>query len=251
MQVSSGSNLDRRVRLGMITPSSNSSLEPVTMAMLRDEPDVSMHCSRFPIRKITLDTQIQIEAMIDAAVMLSDASVDVIAYNGTSGSWLGLDWDRDLCNRIFAVTNIPVTTATLATVDALRSLEIRSLGLIFPGLAEIGAKIVKVYESEGFQCINTVFMGITNNLEIDAFSSEHLESLISSAAVDGIDGIAVLGTNFRGATVVQALEGRLGVPIIDSTAATLWKMLQLANAKRPINGWGRLLKGETAVQVAK
>ena len=49
--------MTRRVRLGMLTPSSNTVLEPVTMAMLAGLPDVSAHFSRFKVTEIALSEQ--------------------------------------------------------------------------------------------------------------------------------------------------------------------------------------------------
>ena len=50
-----------RTRLGMLTPSSNSVLEPVTYAMLADAPGTSAHFSRFRVTEIALDAQTKLE----------------------------------------------------------------------------------------------------------------------------------------------------------------------------------------------
>jgi maleate isomerase len=44
----------RRVRLGMLTPSSNSVLEPAVATMLMGLPDVSAHFARFRVTEIAL-----------------------------------------------------------------------------------------------------------------------------------------------------------------------------------------------------
>ena len=46
--------MHRPVRLGMLTPSSNTVLEPVTTAMLAGLPEVSVHFSRFRVTEIAL-----------------------------------------------------------------------------------------------------------------------------------------------------------------------------------------------------
>src|SRR5204862_7038372 len=84
-----------RKRLGMIAPSSNSVLEPVTYAMLADEPGISAHFSRFRVTEIALDAhaldQFDPSRMLPAADLLADAKVDAVAWNGTSASWLGIE----------------------------------------------------------------------------------------------------------------------------------------------------------------
>jgi maleate isomerase len=42
------------VGLGMLTPSSNTTLEPVTTAMLAGLPGVTAHCGRFKVTEIAL-----------------------------------------------------------------------------------------------------------------------------------------------------------------------------------------------------
>ena len=72
-----------RKRLGMITPSSNSVLEPVTSAMLHGVADITAHFSRFRVTEIALDaaalSQFDASAMLPAADLLADAKVDAIA----------------------------------------------------------------------------------------------------------------------------------------------------------------------------
>ncbi len=68
------------LRVGMITPSSNSVLEPVTAAMLADRADVTAHFSRLRVTEIALDApalnQFDPSQMLPAAELLADAKVD-------------------------------------------------------------------------------------------------------------------------------------------------------------------------------
>ncbi len=45
----------RMIRLGMLTPSSNTVLEPVTARMLADVAGITAHASRFAVTEIALD----------------------------------------------------------------------------------------------------------------------------------------------------------------------------------------------------
>src|SRR5690242_2381545 len=101
-------------RVGMITPSSNSVLEPVTAAMLADRADVTAHFTRLRVTEIALDAaalgQFDPGHMLPAAELLADAKVAAIAWNGTSASWLGIGRDESLCAAIAARTGIAATT---------------------------------------------------------------------------------------------------------------------------------------------
>ncbi|HBO78304.1 MAG TPA: Asp/Glu/hydantoin racemase, partial [Cupriavidus sp.] len=90
--------MTRQIRLGMLTPSSNTALEPITSAMVSGLPNVSAHFSRFTVTEISLRDQalgqFDLEKILAAARLLADARVDVIAWNGTSSGWLGFDKDE-------------------------------------------------------------------------------------------------------------------------------------------------------------
>jgi maleate cis-trans isomerase len=102
-----------RIRLGMLTPSSNTVLEPVTTEMLRQLPEVSAHFGRFRVTEISLSKdaigQFDNTAILEAAGLLADAKVDVIAWNGTSSGWLGFDTDSQLCAGMTEATTPAVT----------------------------------------------------------------------------------------------------------------------------------------------
>src|SRR6202021_1741761 len=95
-------------RLGMLTPSSNTTLEPITYAMLAGVEGVSVHFSRFKVTEIALseaaNRQFDHSEILRAAELLAHAKVDVIPWNATSASWLGFDRDERLCERITEAT---------------------------------------------------------------------------------------------------------------------------------------------------
>ncbi len=138
-----------RIRLGMLTPSSNTVLEPMTARMLEGLPEVSVHFGRFRVTRIALSDdalrQFDPAPMLDAARLLADAKVDVIAWNGTSAGWLGVDSDLRLCEAITAATGIPATSSVLALNQALALLGARSLGLVTPYTTDVQERIVATY----------------------------------------------------------------------------------------------------------
>jgi maleate isomerase len=93
-----------RTLLGMLTPSSNTVLEPVTAAMLAQVPGASAHFGRFAVTEIALSqqalAQFAPEEILPAARLLSHARCQVIAWNGTSAGWLGFDRDEALAAAI-------------------------------------------------------------------------------------------------------------------------------------------------------
>src|SRR5207248_1604339 len=111
-----------RTILGILTPSSNTRLEPLTAQLVATLPGVSAHFSRFRVLDVGLSaaSQFDREPILAAAELLADAQVDSITWSGTSGGWRGIADDEALCAAITARTGIPATTSTLALLEALR-----------------------------------------------------------------------------------------------------------------------------------
>ncbi len=133
--------MTQRVFLGMLTPSSNTVLEPVTTAILAGLPEVTAHFSRFKVTEIALSeaalAQFDDSEILRAAELLAHAKVNVIGWNGTSSGWLGFDRDVRLCERITSATGIPACTAMLALNEALTRTGAKRIGFVTPYLDDV------------------------------------------------------------------------------------------------------------------
>ncbi|MDA9545656.1 Asp/Glu/hydantoin racemase [Bradyrhizobium sp. CCBAU 45321] len=236
-----------RKRLGMITPSSNSVLEPVTSAMLAGTPGVTAHFSRFRVTQIALDaaalSQFDASVMLPAADLLADAKVDAIAWNGTSASWLGIGRDRSLCEAIAARTNGPATTSTLACIDAARALGARRIGLVSPYTDDVQRRIADVWAEEGIAPHAERHLGLRDNFSFGEVAPATIAGMIRDVAAEGADAIVILCTNLDGAAVAATLERELDIAVLDSVAVTLWRTLGLAGGDvRALAQWGRIFQ---------
>src|SRR5262245_23792929 len=199
-----------RVRLGFLTPSSNTVLEPLTTAILDDLPEVTAHFARFRVMEIALSdgavAQFDDAELLRAAALLADAKVDVIAWSGTSSSWLGFDRDARLCERIRATTGIPATTAILALNELLTQTGAKRLGLVTPYTDDVQARIAANYAAAGITVAAERHLGVSDNYSFAEVTPDRIEALIREVATVRPDAIAIVCTNLRGAALVSELE---------------------------------------------
>jgi maleate isomerase len=219
------------IRLGMLTPSSNTVLEPATYALLADAPGITAHFQRLRVLSITLDGgstgQFDPAPMVAAAEMLADAKVQAICWNGTSGSWLGLEADRTLCAAITAATGLPCTTATLALHDALHALGAKRIGLVTPYLASVQDAILANLRAEGFTPAAERHLEDPGNFSFAEHPDALVTRLVQEVAAEGCDAIAIHCTNFRGLAAAAEVTG---AAVLDSVAVALWGALRAAGA---------------------
>ncbi|MQY20919.1 maleate cis-trans isomerase family protein [Nocardia macrotermitis] len=228
-------------RVGMIVPSSNTCLEPTTYRMLSGIEGVSVHFARVPVTRIGLDAaadgQFALEPMLAAARLLADAGVDILVWNGTAGSWLGIDHDRALCAALAEATGIEVTTSTLALLEACHAYGVTRLGIAVPYTAEVTERIRAVYRGEGIDCVACEYLDITDNAAFAEVPEAQVRRMVTAAAHDA-HAVAVVCTNVFGAAVAAGAEAESGIPVFDSVSATLWRALPAGCA---VPGWGELL----------
>ncbi len=239
------------LRIGMLTPSSNTVLEPVTMRMLAQlDKDVSVHFSRLRVTSISPETasrkQFDLAPILEAARLLADARVDVIVWNGTSGGWEGLDADREMVRAITSDTSIPATTGTLATIDAFIELGVGRYGLVVPYMDEITNAIKSTFADAGLDCVGSTNERVSVNWDFSQIGPELIADRARQVARSRPDGIAIFCTNLCGAPVVEALERELQIPIVDSVVVCLWAALRTLGRRLEVSGFGRLAAGSYA-----
>ena len=233
------------IRLGMITPSSNTVLEPACAAMLHDVPGISAHFARVRVTRIGLDAgaaaQFDLQPMVEAASLLADARVAAICWNGTSASWLGLQQDESVCAAITGETGIAATSASLGTVALFRRAGVARFGLVTPYTQDVQDRIVQVYAGLGFTCVAERHAGIAENFAFAEVPPETLAGMVREVASARPQAISILCTNLDGARIAAELEREIGIPVYDSTACAVWSSLHAAGCDtRGLSAWGRL-----------
>jgi maleate isomerase len=239
--------MSSRILLGMLTPSSNTRLEPITTAMLAGLPEASAHFGRFRVREIALSgsalAQFDDSEILRAAELLADAKVQVIGWSGTSSGWLGFDADQRLCARISEATGVPACTSVLALNEIFRRTGVRRFGLVTPYTDDVQQRIVANYARAGFDCVAERHLGWSDNWSFSEVPTDALAAMAREVARERPDAITFLCTGLQSAPLVEALERELGMPIYDSISTVVWKSLVLAGAEpRRVQGWGRLFQ---------
>lgn len=241
-------------KIGMLTPSSNTALEPICSRMLYGVPEVTCHYSRFEVTKISLEqdslSQFNMEPMLRAAELLAHAEVDVIAWNGTSGGWIGFDVDRKLCEEITKRTGIPATTSMLSQIRAFKEHDIKTVHLVTPYIPEINRLIAEQYKNYcGIETVNISGLNITHNRSFSLVTQERIEDQIKEVTVSFADALSVVCTNFPPVAKVTYYEEKYKVPMYDTINVLIWECLKMVDVDpAKVKGWGEMFSRATVNQ---
>lgn len=217
-----------RARLGVIVPSSNTTVEPEFVA--HAPSGVSVHAARMPLEDVTVDG---LDAMADRAVecaeLLGHAAVDVVAYACTTGSLLhGHGFDAELESEIEATAGCPAVATALSVERALATFESERTALATPYLDDLTGREVEYLEESGFRVVGVDNRAIERNTDIGALTPEeaYRQARVVVERAENPDAVFVSCTNYPSLRVVDRLERDLGLPVVTSNGATLWDALR-------------------------
>ena len=222
----------KQLRIGMLTPSSNTVVEPWCFKIISSLGDASVHFGRVEVLwiddKAASLKQFYDENMLRGFDLLSHVKPTVIGWNGTSASWLGVDQDRILVKEIARRTGCPAVTSTLSIIEALSALSIKKIGLVTPYVNSIQERIVNNFSLEKFECVSERHFELTDNFSFAEVSEDRIASAVEEVVADGAEAVIILCTNLAGAGVAARVEEKTGIPVLDSVVLTVWGALRSA-----------------------
>ena len=229
-----------RGRLGLIVPSSNTTME---MELHEALPEgVSLHTARVPLRNVTEEELVKMNALaVEAAKLLRDAGVEMILYGCTSGSFIGgKDYEKELEMKIEAEVNVPVVSTSTAVVEALKMLDARDVLVITPYTDEINEREKEFLEANEFNVLDIRGLGIEDNTQIGKLEPYEAYRLAKASFMDEADAIFISCTNLRTFEIIEPLEEDLGIPVVTSNQASLWLALREMDVMERIPWLGKL-----------
>lgn len=240
-------------KVGHITPSCNTVLEPVTALLNASVAQrLSHHFVRIPVSNISLGRadagQFDVDTMVRAAESVCDGTMDVVVWNGTSGCWNGAEADKQICATVATSTGVPMSTSTLAQFEVLRRFGISRFALAVPYRDDVTQRTIETYRSAGFEAVSHANLGMSVGRDMANVPFDQIRQLLRDADCDEAECVVVICTGLPAALVIEEMEAVLRKPVFDSVAVTFAKAMELTGIDEPIEGWGSLLRGSAAVE---
>jgi maleate isomerase len=233
-----------QIRLGVIVPSVNSVVEAWYPRAVPEE--VSVHFARMLMPAGTSPERIIEMDRTDgrhAIEQLASCRPHAIAYGCTASSIVqGHAFDAHLRDEIRHIAGVPGTSATHSIFAACDKLGMKRVTAISPYPAEVDAAEHRFFAEGGVATIAGAHLGISEGFRLAEPEPDEILDLALGAWDPASDGVIIACLNFRSHPIIDALEARIGKPVVTSTQATLWHVLRLAGVATPIPGYGRLLR---------
>ena len=179
-----------------------------------------------------------------ARALHREEGAQALSLMGTSLSFFrGGRFNDELVEIMQDETGLPATTMSNSVRDALRALGARRIAVGTAYTGEVNERLRRFLEASGFELASLIGMDIVSVEEVQATRPEDVTAIGSKAveaATGEVDAVFVSCGGLPALHLADALEDRLGLPVVASSTAGVWGALRLAGLPVDLPALGAL-----------
>ena len=180
------------------------------------------------------------------AESLTAQGCQAIVWACTSGSFAGgYEWARRQAKRIRAICDVPITSTTLAFVEAVNALDVSEVDVLSTYLDPATRQFAMTLAEAGVSVQETRSVVLDAN-DAAAVSANHLttEQLAKNVKALGRSKRPVLipNTSVNTLEIIETLEAETDRAVITANQVSIWHALRLLRCSVAVGSAGRLFK---------
>ncbi|WP_324132424.1 Asp/Glu racemase [Bosea sp. (in: a-proteobacteria)] len=228
--------LDLR-RIGMIVPSSNTTMEtevPALLRVLAPAHTFSFHSARVRMAHVRQEDLVRMNADAGRAMTeLMDAPIDAVAFACLVAIMaMGDGHHRTAEAELTAIAEAAgrdagVVTSAGALVEELKESGARSVALIMPYADTLACRVSDYLVAEGFEVRDYVNLRVTDNTEVGRIPSSRVLDAFASLKADDVDQIVLSAcVQMPSFAALPEARRRSGTPITSAAECTAKQLMR-------------------------
>lgn len=239
-----------RLKLGILIPSTNTTVQPETDAMRPH--GVTNHIGRIHISDLPLTNDTEFEAMVASIGPDLLSCIDrvrtcnpahLIMAMSIPTFWGGRAGSEQLLAKLERHAGMPVTVGSKACVEGLmRFPQVRRIGVLTPYQPVGDRHVAQYFQDHGYEVTAVHSLKRPSEVQIAHATEADIRSGLKELAASGADAIIQAGTDLAVVDIADEAERWLGIPVIAINAATYWHALRSCGIEDCMRGCGSLLE---------
>jgi len=246
----------RHHRIGMIVPSSNTTMETEIPELLRRQQRCtghrfSFHSARLRLTQVTPEALRRMNESADGAVdALCDAEVEAIVYACLVAVMFGgrrciCETHAQLVGRAAATGHgaPSVITSAGALVSGLKALGASRVTMITPYRKELTAHVSAALAEYDIDVVQSRSLEVVDNVQVGRLDPSKLLALASQLDYSGSDALVLSAcVQMPSLDVIEEAEQKLGLPVLSAATASTYELLNRLDIEADIADAGSLLR---------
>lgn len=245
--------MSRPRRIGLIVPSSNTTMETELPLMFRRREAVqpetfTFHSSRARMQHVTPE---ELGAMVKAsersAAEVADAGIEAIAYACLVAVMAqGAGAHRVIEPRLAACAggSVPVISSAGALVEALEVLGAKRIALVAPYMKPLTAMVCAYIADAGIEVRRSVSLEVSDNQAVGRLDPAGLVEVADGLDTSDVDALVLSAcVQMPSLAAVDPVQQRVGIPVLTAATATTYALLRALKLSPVVPHAGALLAG--------
>lgn len=155
----------------------------------------------------------------------------------------GYKGEQGIIKRWEEKYKVPVVTAGMTQVEALRALKVQKILGVTYLTGKINDTFARYFVEAGFDVAAMDGIPVAFD-DVPSLSSQQVYAHIRKVFLQhpGADAIYMLGSGWRTLDIISLLEQDLEVPVVHPVPARVWAIQKRLHVRQPRKGYGRLLE---------
>lgn len=251
-------------RIGLIVPSSNTTMEteiPLMLAAHAREhgTQFTFHSSRARLHTVDVES---LSRMVDdgerCAAEIGDASIDVAAYaclvalmSRGAGAHTGIEARLGEVIRRESGRDVPIVSSAGALVRTLKDLGLKRIALVAPYMPPLTKLVIDYIEAAGITVVDSICLSVSDNLMVGRLDPAALPGYVSRLKLADAEGIVLSAcVQMPSLPSVQRVQDQTGLPVLTAGTATVREILLSLGLSPSIPGAGAALGATLLRKVA-
>lgn len=249
-------------RLGLIVPSSNTTMETelpemfARRARVIPEERFTFHSSRMRMREVTPEALLEMDRDAGRCVVeLSDAECDAMAYACLVAIMAqGIGAHTAAEDRLGAIArdegrDIPVVSSAGALLRALEAMGARRISMVTPYVPALTEQVVRYIEDAGVEVVDAVSLGVADNCAVARLDPVSLPSIADRLDRTNCDAVVLSAcVQMPSLAAIPEAERHLDLPVLSAAVATTFDLLTALGRTPVVPDAGHLLSGEVVAR---
>jgi maleate isomerase len=235
-------------RIGLIVPSSNTTMETEVPELLRrqaaaSEHRFSVHSARLRLKQVTPEALAAMNEQAGAAAdSLADAECDALMYAClvalmSAGRSRIENTERELSSRAATISSAGALADTLRDIGAMR------IAMIAPYTKALTARVAYTLGQYGIQVMQSHSLEIVDNVAVGRLSPGPLPAIAARFELGQCDALVLSAcVQMPSLAAIDHAEQRFGLPVITAATASVYQTLKRLGIAPDIAGAGSLLE---------
>jgi maleate cis-trans isomerase len=183
------------------------------------------------------------DRLADGAAALAPHSPDAVVWTCTSGSFVyGWDGAHAQAAALARSAGVPASSTSLAFARAARVLGVRRVAIAATYPGDVTALFVQFLAHAGLEVVRTSSHDVYTAAEVGTFGRERLLEMAASGDDPDAEAVLMPDTALHTVDHLDAVEERLGKPVLTANQVSAWEGLRLVDRHTPRAGLGRLFR---------